>query len=108
MLVQNAPEFVSKYIPTIVQRLTTLIGAPDSRSDENVMATDNAVSALGKILEKFPTQCDAGKLWYVSVLQDRATLTPQSDDRVHCPQLIDQWPSVFWQACVAAVPAASR
>ena len=63
MLVEHAPEFIAKYIPNILQKIVAIIQSPDAREDDNIVATDNAVSSLGKILEKFPAACDTAKLW---------------------------------------------
>ncbi len=38
-------------MPEAVQRLRAVLSAPDAKSEDNEMATDNAASALGKILE---------------------------------------------------------
>lgn len=65
MMVEHAPAFVRQSIPQIQQRLMALIGAPEARNEENAPATDNAISALGKILENFSSQCDSSKLWAV-------------------------------------------
>ena len=65
-MVEHAPDFVKQYLPQILQRLMALIGAEDARDEENASATDNAVSVLGKILEKFPNQgANAASLWPV-------------------------------------------
>ncbi|KAJ1481223.1 armadillo-type protein [Baffinella frigidus] len=37
--------------PQVMQAIQQMMGAPDARSEANVMATDNAVSALGKAIE---------------------------------------------------------
>lgn len=46
-------------VPDAVQRMLAVIGAPNAKDDEHEMATDNAVSALGKILEFHGEAVDA-------------------------------------------------
>jgi len=38
------------YLPEALARLTAMVAAPDARDDDNELATDNAIGALGKIL----------------------------------------------------------
>eukprot|EP00301_Raphidiophrys_heterophryoidea_P025307 c8461_g1_i1.p1 GENE.c8461_g1_i1~~c8461_g1_i1.p1 ORF type:complete len:1083 (+),score=359.15 c8461_g1_i1:117-3365(+) len=42
------------YLPAACQALGTVISNPEARSDENAGATDNAISALGKIMSTYP------------------------------------------------------
>jgi hypothetical protein len=46
------------HAPTALTSIVAMINAPDARSDDNLAATENAVSALGKILEHLPDCVD--------------------------------------------------
>jgi len=51
ILAAKAPEFFRPYVGDALQRILAVISAPGAKDDDNEMATDNAVSALGRILE---------------------------------------------------------
>lgn len=48
---QQAPEFFRPVVNDALQRILPIITAPNAKEEDNEMATDNAASALGKILE---------------------------------------------------------
>jgi hypothetical protein len=48
------------HAPAAVAAILALVQAPDARSDDNLAATENAVSALGKVLEFQPDCVDPG------------------------------------------------
>ena len=68
MMVEHAPAFIERYLPQVLQRVKAIISAPNARDEDNAVATDNAVSLLGKILEKFPSKVDAQSLWFVELI----------------------------------------
>ncbi|KAI7835878.1 hypothetical protein COHA_010225 [Chlorella ohadii] len=57
---QHRSEGFAPHAAAAVQAVLALIQAPDARSDDNELCFDNAVSALGKILEHQPGAIDAG------------------------------------------------
>lgn len=48
----GGPSF-SSFILASVPHLFTIINAPESRNEENVMATENSISAIGKIIRAY-------------------------------------------------------
>lgn len=55
----QSPEFFRPYVPDALQRILAIITAPNAKDEDNEMATDNAVSALGRILEFHADAVDA-------------------------------------------------
>jgi len=57
------------HAPAAVATIISIIQSPDARSDENLSATENAVSALGKVMEFMPDCVDpqAGALFVQSL-----------------------------------------
>ena len=48
---QHGGEHIRPHVPAIMQALSAVVQAPDARSEDNEMATDNAISAVGKMCE---------------------------------------------------------
>jgi hypothetical protein len=57
--VQHQPPGFQPHAAAVVQAILGLLSAPDARSDDNEQCFDNAVSALGKVLEFQPGAIDA-------------------------------------------------
>ena len=51
------------YVPEALQALATVIQDPAAREDENINATENAVSALGKLCEHQTQNLDAKSIF---------------------------------------------
>lgn len=51
VLAAKSPEMFKPYVGDTLQRLLMIVNHPEARSEDNEMASDNAVSALGKLLE---------------------------------------------------------
>ena len=67
---QHRGEGFRPHAPAAVQAILAAIQSPDARSDDStITATENAVSALGKVLEFVPDCVDpgAGALWVQSL-----------------------------------------
>lgn len=47
----QSPEAFRPILPEALQLITAIISAPNAKDEDNEMATDNAVSALGRIIE---------------------------------------------------------
>eukprot|EP00736_Rhodelphis_marinus_P007337 Rmarinus@m.1215 len=60
---QHVPDRFKQYAQTALMRLNVVISHQEARSDSNEMATDNAISALGKICEFQADVVEAGSLW---------------------------------------------
>jgi hypothetical protein len=62
---QHRGENFVQYGPSAVAAIVAVINAPDARNEDNLSATENAVSALGKVLEYQPGSVDpsAGSLF---------------------------------------------
>jgi importin-5 len=62
------------HVSLALQAVLAIVQAPDSRSEENETATDNAISSLGKLLEFHPEAVDPalGALWlsYLPITAD--------------------------------------
>eukprot|EP01110_Echinostelium_bisporum_P009977 TRINITY_DN3465_c0_g1_i1.p1 TRINITY_DN3465_c0_g1~~TRINITY_DN3465_c0_g1_i1.p1 ORF type:complete len:1087 (+),score=415.45 TRINITY_DN3465_c0_g1_i1:159-3419(+) len=63
-------------IPTLLNSLNTVCSHPDARTEENVNATENAISAIAKICETYPTQVNLAQIlpvWlhYLPVTEDK-------------------------------------
>jgi len=52
------PEVFQHWIPEVLPKLVRTIQHPASKSRENQLATDNAISAIGKIIYQFPGKAD--------------------------------------------------
>eukprot|EP01097_Dermamoeba_algensis_P002621 TRINITY_DN2040_c0_g1_i1.p1 TRINITY_DN2040_c0_g1~~TRINITY_DN2040_c0_g1_i1.p1 ORF type:complete len:492 (-),score=143.55 TRINITY_DN2040_c0_g1_i1:360-1634(-) len=71
---------VASLIPELTKQLVGAIQQPDSRNDENVFATENAISALGKIILYQPSSINVAELlplWF--------SLLPVLEDKVESP-----------------------
>eukprot|EP00210_Caulerpa_lentillifera_P001229 g1185.t1 len=53
------PEAFQPLISALVPELVTVIQHPSAKSKENELATDNAISTLGKIMHQFPDKIDS-------------------------------------------------
>ncbi|KAL6755245.1 armadillo-type protein [Haematococcus lacustris] len=60
ILAAKAPEAFRPFVPEALQRILHVIGAPNAKEEDNQLATDNALSALGKILEFHSDAIDSG------------------------------------------------
>jgi importin-5 len=89
-MAQSQPAVLKPFSKAAVSALTTIIARPESRSEENEFATDNAISALSKVLVSCgpPEGVDAGALWkgWVSALPIRSDET----EAYYCHSLLVQ------------------
>ena len=51
VMAQRLGQHFTPHVPNALRALAGVISAPDARSEENASATENAISALGKLLE---------------------------------------------------------
>lgn len=56
----NQSQFMGTHLNPVLLVLVGIIQQPQARSEEDLSATENAVSALGRIFNKFPESVDAG------------------------------------------------
>jgi hypothetical protein len=61
-MAEFAQGFFKQYVSKVVPRLVELINAPDSRDEDNESATENAISAVGKICRFHPDQVNLEQL----------------------------------------------
>lgn len=57
--VQHGGDYIKPAISEILTRLTQMISSPDSRNEANANPTENAISAVGKIIAYHPGSIDA-------------------------------------------------
>ncbi|WIA40679.1 hypothetical protein OEZ86_004377 [Tetradesmus obliquus] len=57
-----APELFKPHAAAALAAVTSIIAAPDAKSDDNELATDNALSALAALLEHHGDVLDAGQM----------------------------------------------
>ncbi|GFH17489.1 importin N-terminal domain-containing protein, partial [Haematococcus lacustris] len=62
ILAAKAPEAFRPFVPEALQRILHVIGASNAKEEDNQLATDNALSALGKILEFHSDAIDSGAM----------------------------------------------
>lgn len=53
------------HLPMVLQRLSAMINDPESRSKDNAVATENAISAVGKIIEFHPNSINLGQVIFL-------------------------------------------
>lgn len=58
VLTVTQPQFFAQHLTSVLPILVSMIQHPEARSEEDIAATENAVSALGKIFHKFPEAVD--------------------------------------------------
>jgi hypothetical protein len=62
----KSPDVFKPHAPIALQRITAIIQHADARNDDNEMATDNAISALGALMEHHSDVLDGmalGEAW---------------------------------------------
>ncbi|KAK9810031.1 hypothetical protein WJX72_003666 [[Myrmecia] bisecta] len=62
VLAEHRPDAFQTVAAEAIANLVAVISAPNARSDDDEMATDNAISSLGKILEHHPSMVDGAAL----------------------------------------------
>jgi len=62
LIMQNGSTHVASIVPDVANRLNVVISHPESRKEENINATENAISAIGKILQYQSTSVDVQSL----------------------------------------------
>jgi len=60
LLAERAPERGAALAPQVAQLCLGMMADAEARSEDNEMATDNAVAALGKVIEHWGAHLDAG------------------------------------------------
>ena len=60
---QTMGQNFTPYVPGALQALAAVIQDPAAREDENITATENAVSALGKLCEHQTQSIDAKSIF---------------------------------------------
>ena len=58
LLAEHSPELFLQILPTVINRLNAVITHKDSRSKSMVHATENAISAIGKIIQFHAAEID--------------------------------------------------
>jgi hypothetical protein len=78
VMAEKLGQAFAPHVPASLQTLAQVIQAPDARGEENVNATENAISSLGKICE-FQRACIPGP---ESVVPQWLSMLPLTEDKV--------------------------
>ncbi|KAF6254101.1 armadillo-type protein [Scenedesmus sp. NREL 46B-D3] len=81
-----APQLFKPHAAAALAAVTGIISAPDAKSDDNELATDNALSALAALLEHHADVLDAAQA------QDARVLGPNN---CHLPKLVESFVRVL-------------